>query len=213
MEGTHREGRQGYFRGHTRLTERLRQSIGRRTRMVCGCKHFGAWLLICVLLYLILLILLIAEEDEIAFDGEAPWWVQWYANPDNNLHHKPNHRPNRKHNNKLHRKLGKSNGKKISQSKRSPILSSVYEVTYEYACHCLANLAHPFRSLCRQPQDPKCKLTAKFTGHPGPLSASTRRGGMRYASLHTIVSHIAQKDIAHGSHGSFLSFSCICPCS
>ena len=50
----------------------LRRSIGGRTRMVCGCKHFCAWLLICVLLYVILPILPIAEEEEIAFDGGAP---------------------------------------------------------------------------------------------------------------------------------------------
>ena len=60
------------LRRHTRLTGRLRRSIGGRTRMVCGCKHFCAWLLICVLLYVILPILPIAEEEEIAFDGEAP---------------------------------------------------------------------------------------------------------------------------------------------
>ena len=84
------------------------------------------------------------------------------SSPNNNHNHNPNHNHN-------HKPTHTSNGDRRSKSKRSPILSNVCEVTYEYACHSLANLAHPFRSLFRQTKDPKSKPDAKFTGHPSPL--------------------------------------------
>ena len=34
--------------GRTILTRRLQRSIGGTTGMICSCKHFGAWLLICM---------------------------------------------------------------------------------------------------------------------------------------------------------------------
>ena len=59
------------------LLWRLQRSIGETTRMVCGCKHLGLWLLICVLFLPTYSLCCGRGRDRL--DGDQPRHVTWYA--------------------------------------------------------------------------------------------------------------------------------------